>query len=461
MKSTIAATALFFIAMLVALHTEAQKPVKIHGTVNFHSPYSNPIIQLYKVENGQYVPLQYVKADSTRKFALTFIPEYKGFYVLGHGTDDETDKKYKFYFRGGEVLQLTMNNNDYLLTGNKNSRENKILAEWFKLSTDIVNYIFNTNLPDETLKTRFSRITQFADANIDWFKDKKTGNKDFDELMSYTVPFDIQCKALDYLSKPFVKPTASDYAGTLYEKINVALLTADTTILRMPFGLSTLHHAANLPYIMKNASFMPDIENELSNITNNRLKSLVLTHYLLTLTSFGTIELLQEKYAECFSTSDICRLEEYKNKFREMIRDMSGQDFTGTDINGKEIKLSDFRGKLVVMDFWSTTCGVCIASFPEFREAEKHYRDNDGVVFLTVTTDQVNNREKWEKVVKEKSVPGINIFPGGRKNIPESYRIFSIPRIIIIDRSGQVLDPYGPDPGTEMFDTLITRYLEK
>jgi hypothetical protein len=66
------------------------------------------------------------------------------------------------------------------------------------------------------------------------------------------------------------------------------------------------------------------------------------------------------------------------------------------DLEGKKIKLSDYQGKVVVLDFWTTTCGACLAAFPKMQELVNNYK-NENVAFFFINI----NRFKDIKAAQE------------------------------------------------------------
>jgi thiol-disulfide isomerase/thioredoxin len=70
-------------------------------------------------------------------------------------------------------------------------------------------------------------------------------------------------------------------------------------------------------------------------------------------------------------------------------------DFVMRDINGKEVRLADFKGKVVILDFWATWCGPCIASMPHTNELAAKYRDQGVVVLASGTSDTIAKFKEW------------------------------------------------------------------
>jgi thiol-disulfide isomerase/thioredoxin len=70
-------------------------------------------------------------------------------------------------------------------------------------------------------------------------------------------------------------------------------------------------------------------------------------------------------------------------------------DFPATDAAGKPVKVSDFRGKVVILDFWATWCGPCIASMPHTQEVAAHYKDQGVVVLASCTSDTRAKFDAW------------------------------------------------------------------
>jgi thiol-disulfide isomerase/thioredoxin len=113
-------------------------------------------------------------------------------------------------------------------------------------------------------------------------------------------------------------------------------------------------------------------------------------------------------------------------------------DFRYPDINGKEYALSDFHSKYVLIDLWTTWCGFCLLEIPDLAALEEKMHGKN-IVFVSISLDA--DKEKWEKYVKDQQLTGLQLYAGNDRSFIDPYEVKSIPRFILIDRQGNVLDP--------------------
>ncbi|MCE7934920.1 MAG: TlpA family protein disulfide reductase [Chlorobi bacterium CHB2] len=109
-------------------------------------------------------------------------------------------------------------------------------------------------------------------------------------------------------------------------------------------------------------------------------------------------------------------------------------DFTLKDQNGATVKLSQFKGKVVVLDFWATWCAPCIASIPEFKDLWSKYRSDDFVLF-SISADF--GEKEWKEYIAAENMDWVHGFDPGESTGPLSvYAIEYIPDTWIIDKNG-------------------------
>ncbi len=119
-------------------------------------------------------------------------------------------------------------------------------------------------------------------------------------------------------------------------------------------------------------------------------------------------------------------------------------DFPSQMLDGKDVRLSDFRGKVVILDFWATWCGPCMAAMPHTQEVAAHYKDQGVVVLASCTSDTRAKFEQWVRKNQEQ-YPDIIWTHDKAERGPErvSYKLYGvtgIPTQFIIDREGKVVD---------------------
>jgi len=112
-------------------------------------------------------------------------------------------------------------------------------------------------------------------------------------------------------------------------------------------------------------------------------------------------------------------------------------DFTLKDANGHTVRLSDYRGKVVLLDFWATWCGPCKIEIPWFQEFERQYKDK-GFAVIGVAMDE----EGWNVVKPFAQHMSINYrVVVGDDAIGDLYAnggIDALPTTFLIDRGGRI-----------------------
>ena len=135
-------------------------------------------------------------------------------------------------------------------------------------------------------------------------------------------------------------------------------------------------------------------------------------------------------------------------------------DFTYPDAAGKQISLSDFKGKVVIVDVWATWCGPCRKELPYLKNLEKELKDEE-VVFIGVSLDEDKNLEKWKKFIVDEQLPGVQLFAGGWSKIAKDYKITGIPRFMVFDKQGCIVEVNAPRPSDPALKKLLKQELEK
>ncbi|MBD1367249.1 TlpA family protein disulfide reductase [Mucilaginibacter sp. ZT4R22] len=120
--------------------------------------------------------------------------------------------------------------------------------------------------------------------------------------------------------------------------------------------------------------------------------------------------------------------------------------FTLKDENGKLVSLSEFRGKVVYLDFWGVGCGPCIYDIKNHVPAlHEKYKDKN-IVFINICVD--SDEPEWKASLAKLGLHGVNLIARGWNKNPvcKAYNINGIPHYYIIDAAGKIVDNNSPGP---------------
>jgi peroxiredoxin len=125
-------------------------------------------------------------------------------------------------------------------------------------------------------------------------------------------------------------------------------------------------------------------------------------------------------------------------------------DFAIKDSSGKEVKLTDYRGKLVFLNFWASWCGPCEQEMPDLEFLQKTFKDRK-FQMLTVSVDvQPEEALKFYKRLNL-SMPW---FPDPGRSVANKYKVQVYPETFIIDRGGHIIKHYPGPINTQIMAQL-------
>lgn len=178
----------------------------------------------------------------------------------------------------------------------------------------------------------------------------------------------------------------------------------------------------------------------------------------------GEIQNLLDDIELCSKTeATIQKAKELKAEYYPVRVGEMAPDFEMENEYGKMVKLSDFRGKVVFIDVWATWCGECVEGLPYFMALRDQYKDRKDVVFLTISDDGIEAKSCWLKFLKEKKysgkVPHL-LINNNKDRFEKDYCITGIPRYILIDKEGKIVNAWHVSVKHELFPFFFNTELD-
>ena len=128
-------------------------------------------------------------------------------------------------------------------------------------------------------------------------------------------------------------------------------------------------------------------------------------------------------------------LQAEQNKLLTLQPGQPAPDFTLSGPDGQSVSLSQFKGKVVLLDFWASWCGPCIADLETLRKIKEQVAAQP-VVFLNVSLDV--NEGAWKRAIAKHQIKGVHVRSDGQ--VTQAYNVSGIPRYYLLDPQGLIVE---------------------
>jgi len=434
-------------------------------------------VYLSKVMDGELLPVQQYNTDRDSPAFYIHAPiAEEGFYYIS-----TVRWRKRIYARPGDVLEMNAEGRDGNIQWIKSTAENQLMDQWQQLSAPITNYGYGFSMVDYnkiSLDTFTHNYQQLQPAVANFISNTSGSNKKFISLFKTAVDLDDQLTALNLLFNLSVKPTKGFRPSPKEFMKNVpgyfkSFLMAhplnDPAIMQTAEGKEYLNLYAKFSLLQLNEDKINklDLSEKLQlmmqAINNETLKSYLLKEQLGTLpvnnlSEFMQVFAAQSKYATLPSAKKA-----YDKVYAQFASDTafigkSAYDFSLPDTTGKMVSMKDFKGKVVLIDVWATWCGPCKAQFPFLKAIEEEYHDNKNIVFVGVSLDKAEVKQKWLDLIKKEQLQGVQLLDDWGKAFGRKYQLNAIPRFLLIDKQGKWIEIRCPLPEAK---ENLKKYLDR
>jgi thiol-disulfide isomerase/thioredoxin len=403
--------------------------------------------------------------DSNGSFTLKFISDKSRAYQLF--LNDELS----LFLIPGDSLVINKEGEDFTFSGGQSALLSDYYQQWYKywnkLGASFDEKKYFSREPEDFLKTVYAYIDtaeiplnelrkRYANINPEFLRLEK-------ERLKYWLIIDLL--PYEYVRYKFYtgkEPAINESFHQYMKDVNLN----DTSLLQLPFYKDFL-----ISYVNNVAS--KDLQNitelqddkyaETQSLIDFALKTFkderVLEYVIYDIVYDATNKLrVNDSIFNVFKSH--CSSKEYladvTRRYAELQPIMPGNpapDFALSDVNHKEFRLADFKGRYLLIDVWGIYCSPCIREIPRFNELKTEF-SRANISFVQVNLDATE--ELWMKKMKDLKMNGIQLLAknGWKSEFRKAYKIDVIPTVILIDREGKFIDARAPLPSENLASVL-------
>ena len=131
-------------------------------------------------------------------------------------------------------------------------------------------------------------------------------------------------------------------------------------------------------------------------------------------------------------------------------------DFTLPNLDGQSVSLSQFKGQVVLLDFWASWCGPCINDLPYLRKVKEKTADWP-VVFLNISLDA--DEDDWREAIDKHEIKGVHVRAGSGSDVAKTYQVMGIPSYHLVNSQGVIAEIHGLRGDTDATVAAIEKSL--
>ena len=413
-------------------------------------------ICLFKVDGGKlkYLSSSEIKPEMPVKFEIE--DGKSDFYYFGSSENERSVFTHIYLNENFKVtLKISDNKIDEAFVPNQ-----EIFAVENKWSTLLSEFNQKFGAQRVTGNALYDLLSRYS-SKVEAFKAQiHTSDEKFNSLMRLKVQTDFYASLVNrhsMLSEEMVKAIGNHPVcmALLNEKYETAEL------LRVSNGMRFI---GSFP-LFKLRTLGMKIEDyfqfQLNCFENDSIKGQILVNHVIGRKVSGKdFQRMKTKYGKYILTeSQKADFTAHEKEISKFATGVPAFNFNYPDREGKEHALSDYKGKVVLVDVWATWCAPCKMEIPHLEKLIEHYHDNKDMVFISVSIDK--QKDRWTKFLDKKQMKGIQLISVEATNsqIMTDYEITGVPRFMLFDKEGKIISVNAARPSNPILKSMIDEAL--
>lgn len=454
---------LFALFLLSMVGYSQERNVTIKGTVGVKE---HGDLILCSTTEGRWEKIDTAKVAGDGSFSFSVTSPKSGIWGIVSTKRPNYTKPYyvKFYLTNEKEIHLTIGEKwtIYTLDG-KLGKENKLYQKWISIYDA-------TFIEGQTYLDLYPKVDALVQGAEELKSEIKGVDNNFKTFFCQLMDYDISYGLFLFRYSPNRINPKEEEVLPIYAQILKKEKLDNDFLLETPYGgeyvqLIAKEHSIKEMRRLKSEGItsIPMLEIAMKYITSNKLKAIQFMGEIGRYRTYEDFIADYDKYGKyLWSENQKKKIEAFVGQKKRLARGEPAPNFTFPDVNGKMVSLSDFKGKVVLVDVWATWCGPCKEEIPHLIKLEKEMHGQE-IVFIGVSVDTQEKKQAWLDMIQEKGLKGVQLFVGAfnGSEICKDYEITSIPRFMVFDKDGKIYSMNAPRPSDNELKVILQNLLKQ
>jgi peroxiredoxin len=477
---------------LIYISASAQNKAWIRGNIVGNNKVDTVVIKIVEPEatlmsdgrDDKYITRIYA-AVKQNAFSFEFeLKEAIRFKILlGKNRPERKSEPYAYYLEPGDSINIQVSADSLNFSG-KGSEKLRILTNARKYYFDAYNRypgsITNTDLStyeifskfadsmivyrDSLINANLQRLSQWAYRTIRTYLFVEVDQWRAARMFILISKYRNNRKLLDSLYEKTVKTSPTYYIVPSEENINLIPL-----FIYYRQYLNEIERSRQRKYATYNndqSAWLSDAYEFINGRYSGLVREALLVDFFKSYYKGSTSLAFQPIISDYLSEYTFPEYKKYvlelQNKAVELSKNKPAPDFNLQDTSGKRWSLENFKGKILLIDFWFTGCSGCLKQAPFLSKVEEKFKSQNNIVFLNISID--TDKKVWKNSVKKgmySSKGGISLnIQSNESDVLTKYNVSSYPTLILIDPNGKIFSSPPPVQHDEDVNKLINQIQE-